>query len=143
MLKKETAMLKAKDVMTRDVIVVNKETPALEAVELLVKSEITGVPVVDNDMTLAGVFTEKDALRFFYTHPDRRSETVGDFMTRPAVCYNENDTLQAICDFMMVNYFRRVPVVSKDGRVVGIISRPDVIRRVFTTSRDSVSVDMR
>ncbi|MHC4622269.1 MAG: CBS domain-containing protein [Planctomycetota bacterium] len=134
-------MLKARDVMTTDVIVVKQDTPILEAVELLVKSEITGVPVVDNDMTLAGVFTEKDALRLFYTHPDERSKTVGDFMTRPAVSYAENDSLQTICDFMMVNYFRRVPVVSKNGRVVGIISRPDLIRCVFRTGRESVSVE--
>jgi CBS domain-containing protein len=59
-------------------------------------------------------------------------------MTRPAVHYNENDSLQSICDFMMINYFRRVPVTSKDGKVVGIISRPDVLRYILDKRRSEI-----
>ncbi|MHC4616188.1 MAG: CBS domain-containing protein [Planctomycetota bacterium] len=136
-------MLKAKDVMTKDVIAVKRETPVREAVQLLIRNEITGVPVVEDDMTLVGVFTEKDALRLLYAHSDERYKPVGDFMTRPAVYYDENDSVQAVCDFMVVNYFRRVPVISKEGKVVGIISRPDVIRYIFRTSRESAGVDTR
>ncbi|MHC4572516.1 MAG: CBS domain-containing protein [Planctomycetota bacterium] len=133
-------MLKAKDIMTKDVISVKKDTPILEAVDVLIKNQITGVPVVEDDMTLAGIFTEKDALRLFYTHQDEKNKTVGDFMTRPAVYYRDNDSLQAICDFMTFNYFRRVPVTSKKGTVVGIISRPDVIKYILELSRESVGV---
>ena len=84
-------MLKAKDVMTKDVISVKKETPIYEAMELLVKNEITGMPVVDDDMTLVGVVTEKDCLRLFYADEDEKNKTVRHFMTQPAVQYNEND----------------------------------------------------
>jgi len=128
-------MLKAKDIMTKDVVSVRRETPILEAVELLIKNEITGMPVVEDDMTLVGILTEKDALRLFHTHEDERNKTVADFMTEPAVSYNENDSLQAVCDFMMINYFRRVPVTSKKGKVVGILSRPDVIAHILQLSR--------
>lgn len=128
-------MLKAKDIMTKDVISVKRETPIYEAVELLVENAITGMPVVEDDMTLVGVITEKDCLRLFYADEDEKNKTVEHFMTRPAVHYKDNDSLQKICDFMMINYFRRVPVTSRRGKVVGIISRPDVIRYILEQGR--------
>jgi len=134
-------MLKAKDIMTKDVISVKRETPIYEAVELLIKNQITGMPVVEDDMTLVGIITEKDCLRLFYANEDEKNKTVNDFMTRPAVYYNENDNLQSICDFMVINYFRRVPVTTKKGKVVGIISRPDVIGYILQQSRETVSDD--
>ena len=97
----------------------------------------TGMPVVEDDMTLTGVLTEKDVLRLFYADEGEKDRTVNDFMTRPAVYYKEDDTLQSICNFMMINYFRRVPVISKDGKVVGIISRPDVIDYILQMKGES------
>ncbi len=124
-------MLKAKDIMTTDVVSVTKETPVYEAMELLIENEITGMPVVDDEMNLIGVITEKDCLRLFHADEDERNKTVGYFMTQPAVHYKENDSLQTICDFMIINYFRRVPVTDKKGKVVGILSRPDVIKYIL------------
>jgi CBS domain-containing protein len=123
-------MLKAKDIMTTDVISTTKETPIYEAMELLINNEITGMPVVDDGMGLLGVITEKDCLRLFYGD-EYENKTVRDFMTQPAVHYDENDSLQTICDFMMINYFRRIPVTDKKGKVVGILSRPDVIKYIL------------
>ena len=120
-------MLKVEDVMIRDVISVKQDTPIYEAMVLMRKHDITGMPVIDDDMTLVGVITEKDVLRLFCGDEEDNNKTVGFFMTRPAVSYRENESLQSVCDFMMVNYFRRVPVVSKKGKLVGIISRPDII----------------
>ncbi|MHC4545971.1 MAG: CBS domain-containing protein [Planctomycetota bacterium] len=102
-------MLKAKEIMTTDVVSVTKETPIYEAMELLIKNEITGMPVVDEEMTLVGVISEKDCLRLFYADEEEKNKTVQYFMTQPAVHYNENDSLKTICDFMMINYFRRIP----------------------------------
>jgi CBS domain-containing protein len=124
-------MLKAKDIMTTDVVSVTKETPVYEAMELLIENEITGMPVVDDEMNLIGVITEKDCLRLFHADEDEKNKTVGYFMTQPAVHYKENDSLQTICDFMIINYFRRVPVTDKKGKVVGILSRPDVIKYIL------------
>ena len=59
-------MLKAKDIMTEEVISVKKDTLIFEAVELLAKNSITGIPVVEDDMTLVGILTEKDVLGLFY-----------------------------------------------------------------------------
>ncbi len=128
-------MLKVKDVMTKDVISVKKDTPIYEAMEIMRKKDITGMPVIEDDMTLVGVITEKDVLRLFYADGDEKNQTVGFFMTRPAVSYRENENLRSVCDFMMINYFRRVPVVSKKGKLVGIISRPDIIDYILEQRR--------
>ena len=129
-------MLKAKEIMTTDVVSVTKETPIYEAMELLIKNEITGMPVVDDEMTLVGVISEKDCLRLFYADEEEKNKTVQYFMTQPAVHYNENDSLKTICDFMMINYFRRVPVTSKNGKLVGILSRPDVVAHILQQRRE-------
>jgi CBS domain-containing protein len=120
-------MLKVEDVMIRDVISVKQDTPIYEAMALMRKHNITGMPVIDDDMILVGVITEKDVLRLFCGDEEDNNKTVDFFMTRPAVSYRVDESLQSVCDFMMVNYFRRVPVVSKKGNLVGIISRPDII----------------
>ncbi len=132
-------MLKVKDVMTKDVVSVKKDTPIYEAMEIMRTKDITGMPVIEDDMTLVGVITEKDVLRLFYANEDEKNQTVGFFMTRPAVSYRENENLQSICDFMMINYFRRVPVVSKKGMLVGIISRPDIIDYILEQRRQNAA----
>ena len=136
-------MLKVEDVMTRDVISVKQETPIYEAMAVMRKHEITGMPVIDDDMTLVGVITEKDVLRLFYADEDDKNKTVGFFMTRPAVSYRENESLQSVCDFMMVNYFRRVPVVSKKGKLVGIISRPDIIDYIIKQKQQNTQTHLK
>jgi CBS domain-containing protein len=131
-------MLKAKDIMTEEVISVKKDTPIFEAVELLAKNSVTGIPVVEDDMTLVGILTEKDILRLFYALKDAENKTVCDFMTQPAVHFNESESLLDICDCLMNNPFRRVPVTSK-GKVIGIISRQDFVEYILRLRRESVS----
>jgi len=131
-------MLKAKDIMTEEVISVKKDTAIFEAVELLAKNSVTGIPVVEDDMTLVGILTEKDILRLFYALKDAENKTVSDFMTQPAVHFNENESLLDICDCLMNNPFRRVPVTSK-GKVIGIISRQDFVEYILRLRRESVS----
>jgi len=123
-------MLKAKDIMTEEVISVKKDTLIFEAVELLAKNSITGIPVVEDDMTLVGILTEKDVLGLFYALKDAENKTVNDFMTQPAVHFDENESLLDICDCLMNNPFRRVPVTSK-GKVIGIISRQDFVEYIL------------
>lgn len=121
-------MVRAKDIMTTDVVWVKQETPIYEAADILLRNDVTGMPVVADDMTLVGVITEKDLLRLFYGDEDAGEKVVRDFMTRPAVYYKEDESWKTICEFMLVNYFRRIPVISKKGQLVGIISRPDVLK---------------
>ena len=127
-------MLKAKDIMTENVVSVKKDTPIYEALDLLAKDTITGIPVVREDMILVGVLSEKDVLRLFYAHEDEEEGTVNDFMTQPAVHFDEKESLLDICDCLTNNYFRRVPVTS-EGKLVGIISRKDIISYILQLRR--------
>ncbi len=129
-------MLKAKDIMTKQVVNIKKEAPIYEAIEMLAKNGIAGIPVVEDDMTLVGIVTEKDVLRLFYADEQEKNKTVKDFMTQPAVHFNEDESLSDVCNCLINNDFRRVPVTSK-GKVVGIISRPDVIKHILQISRNS------
>lgn len=119
-------MLQARDIMTKDVISVKRETPIYKAVELMAEKNITGIPVVEDDMTLVGILSEKDVLRLFYDKGNEEEKTVDDFMTQPAIFFTEDESLLDVCDCLINNPFRRVPVASK-GKLVGIISRKDII----------------
>ncbi len=129
-LKKEIVMLKAKDIMTANALTVKKGTPIYEAVKVMAKNNITGVPVVEEDLKLVGVLTEKDVLNLFYAHEHERNKTVDDFMTQPVVSFELNADLRDICDCLKNSNFRRVPVTSR-GEVVGIVSRADVIQYIL------------
>ena len=124
-------MITARDIMTTDVIWVKKETSIYEAGELLLRNDITGMPVVEDDMTLVGVITEQDVLRLFHSDGSRANKTVKDFMSCPPVHCEDKDSFECICNSMLFGYFRRIPVTSKTGELVGIISRKDVLRHIL------------
>lgn len=131
-------MLKAKDIMTKNVVSVQKEMPVYEAVEILTKHGITGLPVVEDNMTLVGILTEKDVLKLFYDTGSAENKTVRHFMTQPAVSFDENENLLDVCDFLMKNLFRRVPITS-EGKLTGIISIPDIIKYILLIRGECVS----
>ena len=127
-------MLKAKDIMTENTITVREDIPIYEAVELIVKYGISGMPVVKDDMSLVGIVSEKDLIRLFYGK-EGENKTVGDFMTQPAVHFDEDESLLDICDFLMKNIFRRVPITSKE-KLVGIISIKDILEYILELRRE-------
>jgi len=130
-------MLKARDIMSTNVVSVKKDTPIFEAVKLLVEHNISGLPVVEDDMTLVGVLSEKDVVDLFYESEKAEKETVNDYMTDPAVYFDDNNALVNICNFLIKNIFRRVPITS-DGKLVGIISIKDVLCSVLQLRQEKV-----
>ena len=122
-------IFKAKNIMTTDVAYVKKQTPIYEAIRILVEKNITGLPVVNDDMTLAGIISEKDVLTLLY-NVGSRSGTVKEFMSRKVVCFDIEDNLVDVCDCLVNNHFRRVTITS-EGRLAGIISRKDIIKFIL------------
>ena len=123
-------MLKAKDIMTRNVVYIKKNVPVVDAMRLMVKNNITGIPVVEDDMTLLGILSEQDVLRLFHTYKDEKDRTVNDFMTQPAIHFEEEEPLLDVCYCLRDNNIRRVPVTS-NGKVVGVISRSDILKCIL------------
>ena len=132
-------MLKARDIMIKNVVSVKKDIPIFEAVKLLVEHNISGLPVVEDDMTLVGILSEKDVVDLFYDSEKAENKTVNNYMTDPAVHFDENSALENICDFLLKNIFRRVPVTS-DGKLIGIISVKDVLNSVLQLRQEKVSI---
>ncbi len=133
-------MLRVKDIMKTDVISVKKETPIFEATELMVRNGISGLPVVEDDMAVAGILSEKDAILLFYEVQEAEHKTVGDFMTSPAVTFEEHESVLSLCDFLAKNIFRRVPITS-NGKLVGIISIQDVLGFVLQQKQLAVNAN--
>ena len=130
-------MLEAKDIMTRDVICIHKDTPIFQAIELMVKNKVTGVPVVGDDKTLVGIMSEQDVLRLYHTYEDEKDRAVFDFMTQPAIHFEENEYVLDICYCLRDNAIRRVPITS-NGKVVGVISRSDILKCILRQWQENV-----
>ena len=123
-------MLKAKDIMTENVVCIKKDIPVVNAIKLMAENNITGIPVVEADMILVGILSEQDVLRLFHTYPDEKNRIVNDFMTQPAIHFEEDELLLDVCYCLRDNNIRRVPVTS-NGKVVGVISRSDILKCIL------------
>ena len=119
----------AKDVMKSGLAIVKKQTSLYEAMNLLATKNITGLPVVDDYMNLVGILSEKDMLKLLYT-PNAKPGFVGDYMTKQIVSFEKDTSLFVICHCMINNNFRRVPIL-ESGRLIGLISRADIIAYIL------------
>jgi CBS domain-containing protein len=116
----------AEDVMKFGLLTVGPDAPLYDAMDMIVRHHITGLPVVDHGMNLLGVITEKDLLDCI-NNPDAIGRTVADFMTRDVVTFDRKASLHEICSCLIKNSFHRVPIL--DGtRLVGIIARSDILK---------------
>jgi CBS domain-containing protein len=80
-------------------------------------------------MTLASVIPEKDVLKLLYDVKDKPGK-VEDFMTEEVFSFDQEDSLIDIAECFIKNNFRRVPITS-EGKLVGIISRKDIIKYIL------------
>lgn len=127
-------MFKAWEAMTRKVISVKEDIPVIEAMKILVDDNITGLPVVSNDMHLLGIVSEKDMLNLLY-HPRSKPVSVSEVMTREVVRFDEFDDLFEVCECLIKNNFRRVPIMS-GGKLAGVISRRDIIKFILKIRKE-------
>ena len=126
-------MYEAETVMKTNLITVTKDTAIYEVIRTLVENNVTGLPVVNDDMTLAGVITEKDVLKLLYENRDEPGN-VEDFMTEKVISFTPHDSLINIARSFVDNHFRRVPIVA-NGKLVGIVSRKDIIALMLKLRR--------
>jgi len=127
-------MLTAKAIMNMHVITVPEGEDIYEAIRIMVLNNITGLPVLRDDGTLAGIISEKDVLRLLYNIEDQPG-TVAKYMTTDVVCFDQEDSLNDIAQSFVTNNFRRVPILSQ-GKLVGIISRKDIIHHLNTIKHE-------
>ena len=137
-------MSELEEIMSPDVVAITEKTTIPEAVALLVKHNITGLPVVDKKMRPIGIVSEKDILRVVYNFQTRKYDssnpinTIQAVMSTDIVSFDINDTIDNLCKCLMERDFRRVPIL-KNGRIIGIISRKDLLEILPTKHRNSTS----
>lgn len=130
-------MFKAKDVGTKMVITTRPDMPIYDAIRLMTSRNITGLPVVDADLNLIGVLSEKDVLKLLYETADRSDQKVSDYMDTNVVTIDTNATLIDLCDCLMGSGFRVVPLI-EDGKLRAIASRSDVIQGILRVKRQAL-----
>ena len=124
-------MFEIENIMTKEVVTVKRDTAIQETIKIMVENNITGLPVVDDQMQLIGVISEKDIMMLLYDVGSRTGK-VEDFMTKNVVSFDQQDSLTDVCDCLLKNHFRRVPIVTgPKKKLVGIISRKNIVQSIF------------
>ena len=150
------AELLAKDIMTKKVITVSKDTTLAELAKLLVKNKISGVPVVDGEKRLAGIVSEADIivkksslpfpLSFSFAFLDKYESytkstkdfldiRVEEIMSADVKTAREDMTVSKVVNIMINNNINRLPVLNSDSRLVGIITRADIMKSMIRESK--------
>jgi len=123
-------VLKAKDLMTKEVITVNEEMSVVNLAKILCENKISGVPVVDKDKKLVGVVTEKDLINIIFSGNVRNTK-VGDIMSRNIIKFTPDTDIDKIALAISEKNVRRVIIVDDKDKVVGIVSRRDIIKMLI------------
>lgn len=121
---------KARDVMTRDVVTVAPDALITQAIERLLSHNVSCLPVVDADGNLQGIISEHDIMNFAFSG-DAASTEVAAAMTRDVVTYGPDTDVAVLVNCCASRRIRRVPIV-EGSRVVGIVSRRDILREMLT-----------
>lgn len=125
----KNSSLRVADYMTCYVVTVAQEEEIMRAVSMLVANDISGVPVVDEKKGVVGLLTERDCLDVALSagYFDEPGGQVADFMSAPVETVTSQDKLMDVAVRFRDTPYRRFPVVD-NGRLLGVISRRDVLR---------------
>jgi CBS domain-containing protein len=145
--------MRARDLMTAPVITVRSDSPVKDALKLLTANSFTALPVV-NDNTLVGIVTEADLIHDRIPRDPRNRQgeldtsqhrsarmSVGSVMTSPAVTMGSGADLTDLCQALLDAHIRAMPIVD-DGKVVGIVTRGDIVRVLARDDR-VIAADIR
>jgi|SRR5215471_4064736 len=152
-------VMRAMDIMTSEVITVGEDATVPEVARLMAERGISAVPVVDRENQIVGMVSEGDLLHRTETGTERRrawwldmvsstnklageyikshSAKVKDVMTRDVLSVTEETAVADIAVLLETNGIKRVPVV-RDGKIVGIVSRANLVRALAMTITEGV-----
>jgi CBS domain-containing protein len=144
-----------KEIMSKDVVCVQADTPVATVARLFREKAISGMPVVDDKGTVRGIITEVDLIArharphfpayfgfldsIIYLETSRRyresmrrilATTAGELMTTPPQVVDPEMHIQDLATFMVGNRVNPVPVVDKEDRLVGIVSHTDLLQMI-------------
>jgi CBS domain-containing protein len=111
--------------MTPDIITVQSDTQAQDAIETLQENDINSLVVLDDEGKMTGVVTSKDFLNILSDGAGATDATVGDFMTDQVVTISPDDSIQTAAARMITNGISHLPV-EDDEEIVGMVSTTDI-----------------
>ena len=153
--------MRVEDVMTTEVWTVRSETPLKQAAEFLTQRHISGLPVIDAERHVVGVLSEGDILikergaaenkslleRWFDITPSEvvsklEARTAGEAMTAPAITIGPRRPVSEAANTMIDEGVNRLPVVDGNGKLIGIVTRADLVR-AFVRSDVEIAREIR
>jgi predicted transcriptional regulator len=119
-----------RDHMDTVVYTLSADMEIFSAVDFLLEKHVTGAPVIDDERRVIGLLSEKDCLRLLATGVDNEtpSGTVGDFMSKNVRCIPVSMNVYFVAGMFLNDHVRRFPVVDDEKRLVGAITRFDILR---------------
>lgn len=147
-LQRLTRSVKVSEVMTREVATVSAETPLKTVAEIMSRRRVSGLPVIDLQGKVMGIISDKDFLSHMGDGTARtfmdvvseclkgggcvaapvRAKHAGDIMNSPAITVGQDTSVMDAARTLVEKGINRLPVVDEKGRLVGIVSRADVVR---------------
>ena len=122
--------ISVKDYMASNLVTFTPDMGILDAIHLLLKNRISGAPVVDKLGNIVGILSEKDCLKVMLTasYYEEPGGKVEEFMTPEVKTVDAESSLVDVAEIFLETNYRRFPVVADGNRLVGQISRRDVLR---------------
>lgn len=145
-----------KDIMSKDVIAVSEETTVEDCANLLIEHDLSGLPVLDKEGKIKGMVTEGDLIRrasrmkgpaaieilggiFYLENPKKFMENVKksmgliakNMMTEDVITIDGDKEIEDAATLLVQNKIKRLPVVDKEGNLIGIVSRKDIMNYLF------------
>ncbi|MDD3775985.1 MAG: CBS domain-containing protein [Actinomycetota bacterium] len=146
----------AKDIMNKEVITISQDASIEELSQLLLTNKISGVPVLDQEGQMVGIVTEGDIIvqdtdlhfpsyfklldsiiyleslsKFKKSLKKHLATKVEDIMTAEVVSVDEDSTVNNVANIMTQKNINRVPVLGQDKKLVGIITRADIVKSMI------------
>jgi CBS-domain-containing membrane protein len=150
---------RVRDIMTTDIVAIDRITPFKQIAWMLVQHQINGVPVLSLGRHVAGVVTEGDLIAARGKHAGQRRRWPGTprfgtdrsrydrltgehLMTAPAITIHPDTAIAGAARLMSDHHIKLLPVVNEDGKIVGVLSRRDLLN-VFLVADSEIARQVR
>lgn len=145
-----------KNIMTKDVVTVKENDTVEECARLLIEHDLTGLPVLDSEGRVKGIVTEGDLIRrsarmkgpaalevlggiFYLESPKHFTEEIrrtlgtiaSEVMTKNVITVSPDKEIEDAATLLVRKRIKRLPVVDGEGRLIGIVSRKDIMNHLF------------
>ena len=119
--------MKARDIMNRPVVAAARSTTVRDIAIQLLMGGYSAVPITERNGKVVGIVSEADVIRALRTNKPLENTLAEEIMTKEVISVDVDSSVEEIMEILDTKRIVRVPV-TEDGKLVGIVSRPDVLR---------------